>query len=726
MSLRKGYFYDSLTESRTDGTELQSCMEETVKNLIESDTSLKKPGILLGKIQSGKTRAFLGVIALAFDNDYDIAIILTKGTKALAEQTYARLAQDYKKFIDEHKMQIFDIMHLPGNLVTWELKQKIVMVVKKEKNNLNRIFRALMETHPDLQHKKILIIDDEADLASIGYHRDKETGEIEQGTIGKMIDDLRAKVAESDFLQVTATPYSLYLQPDNNLPESGFNFLPKKPVFTVLLPEHGKYIGGDFYFKDNLDSSDIGYYIFEEIPVEERDALKKADGRRFSLDQVLDAKAIIMLRKAVTNFIVGACIRQFQQISNGEPETHYSFIIHTERGRSSHDWQVQVVESIIANFKRIASNDSDKFNQLINESYKDVSLSVKAGGYALPSLEEVINKVKESVKENRIMTAKVNSEIEVRQLLDESGQLKLRTPLNIFIGGQILDRGITVQNLIGFYYGRNPKKFQQDTVLQHSRMYGTRSKEDLAVTRFYTTRNIYEIMRRIHEFDNALREAFLNGSHDQGVYFIRKDASNRLAPCSPNKLLLSTITTIKPYKRLLPIGFQTGYKSNIKKTIEELDEEIIGLKEENNSDPIMISIEKALKILDKINKTIVYETDGYGWDIKAHKASLEYLSNNSKSADQKGKVWVVVRTGLNLSRQKNDGRLSDDPDGGSGVTARYEAQALAEDIPALILIRENGSEAGGWRDSPFWWPVIMPQKNTPISIFASDIIDIED
>jgi hypothetical protein len=30
------------------------------------------------------------------------------------------------------------------------------------------------------------------------------------------------------------------------------------------------------------------------------------------------------------------------------------------------------------------------------------------------------------------------------------GQLRLRTPLNPFIGGQILDRGITIKNLIGF------------------------------------------------------------------------------------------------------------------------------------------------------------------------------------------------------------------------------------------------------------------------------------
>src|SRR5439155_22679417 len=103
-------------------------------------------------------------------------------------------------------------------------------------------------------------------------------------------------------------------------------------------------------------------------------------------------------------------------------------------------------------------------------------------------------------------TTRVNSEKDVLAMLDESGQLKLRTPFNIFIGGQILDRGLTIANLIGFFYGRNPNRFQQDTVLQHSRMYGVRPKEDLAVTRFYTTLDIYSAMRNIHEFDSGLRK----------------------------------------------------------------------------------------------------------------------------------------------------------------------------------------------------------------------------
>jgi len=52
------------------------------------------------------------------------------------------------------------------------------------------------------------------------------------------------------------------------------------------------------------------------------------------------------------------------------------------------------------------------------------------------------------------------------------------------------------------------------------------------------------------------------------------------------------------------------------------------------------------------------------------------------------------------------------------------AKEFAEDIPILILLRENGLEDNGWRDSPFYWPVIITPKHTHITIFSSDIKEI--
>lgn len=713
-------FYDQLKQSRGDDNDLAQCVEETITKLVAvKDTSTKKPGILLGKIQSGKTRAFIGVIARAFDKDYDIAIILTKGTKALAEQTYARLLTDFKEFVDDHRMQIFDIMSVPTNLVAWELRQKIVMVVKKEKNNLKRTFKALMETYPDLQHKKILIIDDEADYASVSYRRDKENGTIEQGTIGRMIDELRTQVAKSDFLQVTATPYALYLQPDDSLPESGYTFVPKRPAFTVLLPTHPYYVGGDFYFAEDLDPSKVGYHVFQEIPTEERDALQKADGRRFKLDEVLTTKAIKMLRKAVTNFIVGGCIRQLQQIATGEKEQYYSFIIHTERSRASHTWQIQVIENLIDNFKRIAFEDSLKFEDLIRQAYEDLAPSLRAGKFNVPVLAEVLAKVTESVKEERIMTTRVNSDTDVNQLLDEKGQLKLRTPLNIFIGGQILDRGITVGNLIGFYYGRNTQRFQQDTVLQHSRMYGSRPLPDLAVTRFYTTKNIYDVMKRIHEFDSSLRTAFENGIHDHGVYFIHQDDKGKIVPCSPNKVLISDIFSLRPHKRLVPYGFQTIAPSYLNRKIIKIDQEVDRLTSSGKSDdPVVVTVEQAEWFLHAIEETVEFEK-GFEFDWHALYASLNFLSRFPEGKAHHGHVWLMIRKNRSTKRIRDDGRHSDAPDTSTGD--RILAKEIATDVPILMLFRQNGSEADGWRDAPFWWPVLMTQNETRTAIFAGKL-----
>ena len=95
--------------------------------------------MLLGKIQSGKTKTFLGAIALAFDNGFDAAIILTKGTRALTRQTLARMHRDFARFRDNDQLQIHDIMNIPDGLTGYELSQKIVIIAKKQVDNLERL-----------------------------------------------------------------------------------------------------------------------------------------------------------------------------------------------------------------------------------------------------------------------------------------------------------------------------------------------------------------------------------------------------------------------------------------------------------------------------------------------------------------------------------------------------------------------------------------------------------
>ena len=343
----------------------------------------------------------------------------------------------------------------------------------------------------------------------------------------------------------------------------------------------------------------------------------------------------------------------------------------------------------------------------------------------MPAFEDVMNEVIVALTNEYITISKVNSEENVINLLDDTGQLKLRSPLNIFIGGQVLDRGITLANLIGFYYGRRPSKFQQDTVLQHSRMFGYRRK-NLAVTRFYTSRSIRKAMQQMEEFDVSLREAIEAGG-DKSVQFIRKAENGKIIPCSPNKILVSTTQTLKRFKRILPIGFQSGYatgKNGIAKNIEKLDAILKEIIDFNSDQPVLISVEKAYELLELIKPTLVFEdTDEIDFDWDAAFAAIAHLSVQHPDESQRGYIllWIAQdRNSARLAGESSHAKYIETPD--SEKTEGRITKEFAIDTPILFLLRQNGSKEKGWKGTPFYWPVIRAQANTPTAVFASDII----
>lgn len=705
-------FYDQLAGKRGDPPELRAKVDEVLKKLQKEATSTKRPGILLGRVQSGKTRAFLGVIAGAFDRGYDIAVILTKGTKSLAEQTLSRVKEDFREFITAGLADVFDILAVP-DLTPYELNRKLIFVVKKEDDNLRRLLSLFREQYSQLEKKSVLIIDDEADLASVSFR--KTAGLTTAGVISQQIDQLRDSVTNSAFLQVTATPYALYLQPDDEVAVNASTlFKPKRPAFTVLLPTHSKYAGGDEYFEKSADPDSSAFYFYREVPLSERDALKKEDRRRLQIDRILTEKNAAVLRDAVVTFLVGGAIRRLHQRAAGQWPQSYSFLFHTEQSRSSHEWQERVAGAVRDALVDQSREDSPLFHELVRAAYMDLRRSIELEGVSVPSIENVTNAVIESLETGQLMITKVNSDNDVRKLLADDGQLRLRTPFNMFIGGQILDRGITISNLIGFYYGRNPNRFQQDTVLQHSRMYGARSTADLAVTRFYAPQHIYQVMKRIHEFDVALREAYQTGGPEGGVHFIQKDPSNRLIPCSPNKLLFSDVISIRPGRRLVLSGFQTVYKTKGTKNLEALDKRVNDLVGSAN-EPVLINVTDAVELLKLAYANLEFD-DAMDDDSKAHIAALEHLSRTCKKSELKGKVWLMVEKGREMRRYREEGRPSNAPD----TKQQGLARAKAENIPTLMLLRQNGEEKHGWRGLPFWWPVIVTPRSAETAIFAMD------
>ena len=538
-------FYVRLKSFRNDSDELANCIKRVVDRLEESVTSNDRPGMLLGRIQSGKTRAFVGVIASVFDRGFDIALVLTKGTKTLSAQTVSRLNADFAEFIDEDELMVMDIMKLPGKLTRSELRRKIVIVAKKQAQNLNRLIH-FVENQTGLQKKKVLIVDDEADLASVRFVRKKGDPTPSQGTIADQIDELRALSKEIAFLQVTATPYSLYLQPesyeDTSHPKD-FVFRPKRPAFTEVLPIHSAYVGGDHYF-GAFEDDDPRSKLIVEVSEQEQNALRRPDQRRINRERVLQSPNTAGLRRAITTFVVAAGVRQWQQRELGEKEKKYSMVIHNDTQRASHAWQSQLIDWICEAIIDAAESNPNGLRPMFDEAYEDLNSSVIAHGRQMPPKDDAFDIFVDALQSDDVVVEKVNSDNDVMALLDEKAELKLRTAYNVFVGGNILDRGITIPNLISFYYGRNPRVMQSDTVLQHSRMYGNRRPDDLAVTRFYTSRAVFDRLYAINDFEKTLRNAFETGAHDQGVVFIRSDENGGIRPCAPNKVLLSDVVAV--------------------------------------------------------------------------------------------------------------------------------------------------------------------------------------
>jgi hypothetical protein len=715
-----GLFFSEFTKDSRYGKKDIEVISETVISLLDYETNLDRPGMLLGKIQSGKTKTFIAIIALAFDNGFDGAIILTKGTKALSKQTIERMSKEFKEFTEREMLQPYDVMTMPKKLTGYEINQKLVFVAKKQSDNMDRLIEAF--SNPALRDKKILIIDDEADYASIGFKKSKEEG-IEINTTTAQIDTIRKLLKNSSFLQVTATPYSLYLQPES-IEIQGTEFKPVKPAFTQLVPVNKDYVGGDYYFNDSLDVESIASHLYIPITKQELEVLHKPDRRKFKIEEALSSNAVSSLRMAVVGFIVGGCIRRIQDQKDSKDAKKYSFLIHTESNKNAHAWQEDVVNALYEQIADAIRRQDPICDKLFADAYKEFIKSIKLEDLYLPPENEVMTLAKTALTEEWLMITKVNSEKQIEELLDADGQLKLRTPLNIFIGGQILDRGVTITNLIGFYYGRRPKIYQQDTVLQHSRMYGFRPKNDLAVTRFYTEPGIYQAMKAMHECDSALRKSFEGVDGDQSVVFIRKDESGLVRACSPNKILLSKVTTLRPFRRILPVGFQTVYPTYLKPVISWIDN-VINESGGNDGEPFMIDGELAIQILRKIEKTLLSEVEeGYQFDWEAAVSIVHYLSNQSDDPAYKGKVWCLYRGDRNLSRSVSAGShalYSDAPD-----TTRTEgvvAKNTAINNPMLMLIRQNGFEDKGWRGSPFFWPVIYAQKNLKTVIFSSEVAE---
>lgn len=732
--------YEHLSRIVGYSKDLKDCIEDTVSQLLVTNISnASDPGLLLGKIQCGKTRAFVGVMGLAFDKGIDVCVVLTKSDDGLVEQTLARMEYEFRDYLSTVHMSQTVIgvhktekgMHFSPTQIN---NQKNIFVTYKNTTRLNYLINLFRNT--DYKNKRVLIIDDEADFVSRAFYQ--KNNDIDAGKIALLIDEFAQIPNFCRYLQVTATPYSLFLQPDHTVQVNNGSVEPFRPRFVTLVPIHENYIGGKHYFILSQNSASMYSYLKHIVSDEcmERLLDKNKHGRVYRNAQTTSVYED--LRKALMSYFVASSIRQIQEETLKKKRYNSSFFMHISTATKDHRFEKLVVDNILNAWTNEAvNNNGSGLKAIFDDAYEDMRESNMAGNQFgeikifMPSHQEVWNRFLKIFSDGAYIVQIVNSSTK-GDLLGKDGQLKLTSPLNLFIGGFKLDRGITIDHMLGFMYGRNPQVKQTDAVLQHHRMYGNRSKEDMAVTRLHTTQSLYEIMEWIDNMDHQLRNIFVkamkNPHAPMPMIAIQYDRTLGIKPCGSNKLLISDLESFDSFKRFTPSGFQTASPTKLMPIIDGIDSLLKSENGYSDGTPFLIRKDHAYQIIKNIRSTYIYNRPidnnaGLEWDENVMIAAIE------KYAPHDGMIWCYVRTNREMSRIRKNGNFVDAPEDGKTDTPIAQRYTLGNQArPFLMLFREKGLEdilyrGGqminiGWRNAPFYWPALRLPQNIESCVYC--------
>lgn len=427
----------------------------------KDDSKNQKTGLLIGKVQSGKTSNFISLAALAFDNGYDIAIILGGTKKPLVNQNSGRIKEYFESVketvnvlsTNENKdyLTIENITQL-----TQEMNHKIIIVALKSSAQINFLSN-LFKKEDFSNHSPVLIIDDEGDEYSLNTQVYKG----KQSSTYKAILNLKKSLNRNCFISVTATPQA-------NLLISTLDEL--SPDFGLLLPPGKGYCGLDVFHSDST------YTV--EIPSDEEPLISEGIPNS--------------LKEALADFFVACGIQRCRT----EKIKKMSMLIHISQLKNDHEQEFRKVVSLKNEWKTKSSDKQDtaysSLKILLQKSYeKYKSTTVKN----IPSFDEAEEFILSAIKNSQVH--KVNGD-SVPNGTDEFYDY------NIYVGGTMLGRGLTLKGLCITYITRTAKgESSVDTVQQRARWFGYKA-DILDLCRIYAVSKILEEFRKIRDHENDL------------------------------------------------------------------------------------------------------------------------------------------------------------------------------------------------------------------------------
>jgi len=386
-------------------------IEAAVDGAINNISEKCRSFVIYGEPQSGKTEMMIALTARLLDEGFRIVIVLLNDSVQLLNQNLERFRRSGIDPAPKNFSEILDPTVTIGDS-DW------VIFCKKNSKDLNKLIQKINNIDGKI------IIDDEADYATPNAKINKG----EKTKINALIEQLISK--EGIYIGVTATPARLDLN----------NTFRNENERWVDFPPHPLYKGQDTFFPTSLAKGSMEFNI--ELLPDIEDAPK-------------------YLREALFNFLVN--IAHLNLTINSEGEKNYSILIHTSGKRADHSNDYKEVVKV---FNVLNQKGDEKFDKY----YKRIWEIAKA---KYPEEQvEITRYVFEN--RNRHTIVVMNSDTD-KNVVDYTSATNPSTLFTIAIGGNIVSRGVTFDNLLSMFFTRDVKhKIQQDTYIQRARMFGSR------------------------------------------------------------------------------------------------------------------------------------------------------------------------------------------------------------------------------------------------------------
>ncbi|MHB0664174.1 Z1 domain-containing protein [Roseomonas mucosa] len=458
-------------------------------------------GLVVGRVQSGKTLSFTAVMALARDNGFQLVIVIAGTSTQLTDQSEKRVRKDLRVGSDGRRAwapytnpKVASAAGIDGLLDVWrddaiprEQCQTVLITVMKQHTHLRNLAQVLGGI--DLTGISALIIDDEADQASLNTQAQQNSNlrRARQSSTYKRLMELRRALPSHTYLQYTATPQAPLLI-------SIIDSLSARWV-EVLEPGNG-YTGGVTFF--GPPTPQRGDPELPPRPVQHEKIVHVIPAAEIPTNQNPLASAPATLQHALRLFMVGVAAG----FVKGESSSgNRSMLVHPSVRTADHQTYWTWINDLVGEWRSIFKRRdaaADELAETFKDAYDELAETV---GEDMPPFDDVKRRFRQAFSDTA--TVEVNRRQGAPVLIDWGQRYSW-----ILVGGLAMDRGFTVEGLTVTYMPRGMGGGNADSMQQRARFFGYKGKY-LGYCRVFLARDVKQGFEDYVEHEEFMRNDLL-------------------------------------------------------------------------------------------------------------------------------------------------------------------------------------------------------------------------